>query len=204
VRHDRSSGTWVRSSRLMRATVQARTAATLGAGPPHGRAEPPRETLDYHATPAIIPRRPTIVEVECRPHSGFTRGVTLLAVFGLGVASLCLVTWRARGGYFPVRPAGARGVHARTQAPSSGALPDGHPGSTAALRPRSGPREFLTLGKQRSSPTGLILWRVHDPAKYMRTVFDRVGRVAARDISSPSWAEHSAGRRSRRSFPPPR
>src|SRR5439155_657954 len=37
------------------------------------------------------------------------------------------------------------------------------------------PREFLTLGKQSVVATGLILWRVEDPAKYMRTVFDRVG-----------------------------
>ena len=37
------------------------------------------------------------------------------------------------------------------------------------------PREFLTLGKQNVVATGFILWRVHDPAKFMQTVFDRVG-----------------------------
>src|SRR5262245_12626070 len=37
------------------------------------------------------------------------------------------------------------------------------------------PREFLTLGKQNVVATGFILWRVHDPEKFMQTVFDRVG-----------------------------
>jgi len=37
------------------------------------------------------------------------------------------------------------------------------------------PREFLTLGKKNVIASGFILWRVHDPKKFMQTVFDRVG-----------------------------
>jgi membrane protease subunit HflC len=37
------------------------------------------------------------------------------------------------------------------------------------------PREFLTLGKNNVVASGFILWRVHDPRKFMQTVFDRAG-----------------------------
>jgi len=37
------------------------------------------------------------------------------------------------------------------------------------------PREFLTLGKNTVVASGFILWGIHDPKKFMRTVFDRAG-----------------------------
>jgi membrane protease subunit HflC len=37
------------------------------------------------------------------------------------------------------------------------------------------PREFLTLGKRNVVASGFILWKIHDPAKFMQTVFDRAG-----------------------------
>src|SRR6267378_4171582 len=108
---------------------------------------------------------------------GFTRGVTLLAVFGLGVASLCLVTVGEREfaviSQFgrPVRVESTPGLKLKLPAPFQTVTRFDR--RLFALVPA--PREFLTLGKQSVVATGLILWRVHDPAKYMRTVFDRVG-----------------------------
>ena len=37
------------------------------------------------------------------------------------------------------------------------------------------PREFLTLGKNAVVASGFIVWRVHDPKRFMQTVFDRAG-----------------------------
>jgi len=108
---------------------------------------------------------------------GFTRGVTLLAIFGLGVASLCLVTVGEREfaviSQFgrPVRVESTPGLKLKLPAPFQTVTRFDR--RLFALVPA--PREFLTLGKQSVVATGLILWRVHDPAKYMRTVFDRVG-----------------------------
>src|SRR6267378_4378399 len=108
---------------------------------------------------------------------GFTRGVTLLAIFGLGVASLCLYTVGERE--FAVVSQFGRSVRVESTPGLKLKLPAPFQTVTRfdrrlfALVPA--PREFLTLGKQSVVATGLILWRVEDPAKYMRTVFDRVG-----------------------------
>src|SRR5437763_4995721 len=108
---------------------------------------------------------------------GFTRGVTLLAIFGLGVASLCLVTVGEREfavvSQFgrPVRVESTPGLKLKLPAPFQTVTRVDR--RLFALVPA--PREFLTLGKQSVVATGLILWRVEDPAKYMRTVFERVG-----------------------------
>src|SRR2546430_2482258 len=108
---------------------------------------------------------------------GFTRGVTLLAIFGLGVASLRLVTVGEREfavvSQFgrPVRVESTPGLKLKLPAPFQTVTRVDR--RLFALAPA--PREFLTLGKQSVVATGLILWRVEDPAKYMRTVFDRVG-----------------------------
>src|SRR6267378_3584672 len=107
---------------------------------------------------------------------GFTRGVTLLAVFGLGVASLCLVTVGEREfaviSQFgrPVRVESTPGLKLKLPAPFQTVTRFDR--RLFALVPA--PREFLTLGKQSVVATGLILWRVEDPAKYMRTVFARM------------------------------
>lgn len=37
------------------------------------------------------------------------------------------------------------------------------------------PREFLTLGKNTVVASGFILWGIHDPKRFMQTVFDRAG-----------------------------
>jgi membrane protease subunit HflC len=108
---------------------------------------------------------------------GLTRGVTFLAIVGLGLASLCLFT--VGEGEFavvtqfgrPVRVESTAGLKLKLPAPfQTIARFDGR---LFALVPP--PREFLTLGKQNVVATGFILWRVHDPAKFMQTVFDRVG-----------------------------
>lgn len=36
-------------------------------------------------------------------------------------------------------------------------------------------REFLTLGKRSVAASGFVLWRIHDPRKFMQTVFDKTG-----------------------------
>src|SRR5438445_8882445 len=111
---------------------------------------------------------------------GFTRGVTLLAILGLGVASLCLVTVGEREfavvSQFgrPVRVESTPGLKLKLPAPFQTVTRFDR--RLFALVPA--PREFLTLGKQSVVATGLILWRIHDPAKFMRTVFDRVGAAA--------------------------
>src|SRR2546425_1317525 len=108
---------------------------------------------------------------------GFTRGVMLLVFLGLGVASLCLVTVGEREfavvSQFgrPVRVESTPGLKFKLPAPFQTVTRFDR--RLFALVPA--PREFLTLGKQSVVATGLILWRIHDPAKYMRTVFDRVG-----------------------------
>ena len=113
---------------------------------------------------------------------GFTRGVKLLAVLGLGavlvgLASLCVFT--VGGGEFavvtqfgrPVRVESTPGLKVKLPAPFQTVARFDR--RLFALVPT--PREFLTLGKKNVIASGFILWRVHDPKKFMQTVFDRVG-----------------------------
>ena len=113
---------------------------------------------------------------------GFTRGVKLLAVLGLGavlvgLASLCLFT--VGEGEFavvtqfgrPVRVESTPGLKVKRPAPFQTVARFDR--RLFALVPT--PREFLTLGKKNVIASGFILWRVHDPEKFMQTVFDRVG-----------------------------
>ena len=113
---------------------------------------------------------------------GFTRGVKLLAVLGLGavlvgLASLCVFT--VGEGEFavvtqfgrPVRVESTPGLKVKLPAPFQTVARFDR--RLFALVPT--PREFLTLGKKNVIASGFILWRVHDPKKFMQTVFDRVG-----------------------------
>ena len=113
---------------------------------------------------------------------GFTRGVKLPAVLGLGavlvgLASLCLFT--VGEGEFavvtqfgrPVRVESTPGLKVKRPAPFQTVARFDR--RLFALVPT--PREFLTLGKKNVIASGFILWRVHDPKKFMQTVFDRVG-----------------------------
>src|SRR4029453_14305169 len=109
----------------------------------------------------------------------FARGVKFLAILGVGVglAALCLFTVGE----------GENGVVPQFGRPVRGEPPPGlnlnlpAPFQTVTRFDRRlfvlvpSPREFLTLGKQNVVATGFILWRVHDPEKFMQTVFDRVG-----------------------------
>ena len=111
-----------------------------------------------------------------------TRGVKLLAVLGLGTVlvgliSLCIftvgqaefavVTQFGR----PVRVESAPGLKVKLPAPFQTVTRFDRRLFTLAPPPR----EFLTLGKKNVVASGFILWRVHDPTKFMQTVFDRVG-----------------------------
>ena len=113
---------------------------------------------------------------------GFTRGVKLLAVLGLGavlvgLASLCVFT--VGEGEFavvtqfgrPVRVESTPGLKVKRPAPFQTVARFDR--RLFALVPT--PREFLTLGKKNVIASGFILWRVHDPKRFMQTVFDRVG-----------------------------
>jgi membrane protease subunit HflC len=113
---------------------------------------------------------------------GVTRGVKLLAVLGLGavlvgLASLCVFT--VGGGEFavvtqfgrPVRVESTPGLKLKLPAPFQTVARFDR--RLFALVPT--PREFLTLGKKNVIASGFIIWRVHDPKKFMQTVFDRVG-----------------------------
>jgi membrane protease subunit HflC len=113
---------------------------------------------------------------------GVTRGVKLLAVLGLGavlvgLASLCVFT--VDGGEFavvtqfgrPVRVESTPGLKLKLPAPFQTVARFDR--RLFALVPT--PREFLTLGKKNVIASGFIIWRVHDPKKFMQTVFDRVG-----------------------------
>ena len=113
---------------------------------------------------------------------GFTRRVKLLAVLGLGavlvgLASLCVFT--VGGGEFAVVTQFGRPVRVESMPGLKVKLPA--PFQTVARFDRRlfalvpTPREFLTLGKKNVIASGFILWRVHDPKKFMQTVFDRVG-----------------------------
>src|SRR4029453_4543318 len=107
----------------------------------------------------------------------FARGVKFLAILGVGVglAALCLFTL---GEVAVVAPFG-RPVRVESTPGLKLKLPA--PFQTVTRFDRRlfvlvpSPREFLTLGKQNVVATGFILWRVHDPEKFMQTVFDRVG-----------------------------
>jgi modulator of FtsH protease HflC len=109
----------------------------------------------------------------------FARGVKFLAILGIGVglAVLCLFTV-GEGEYAvvtqfgrPVRVESTPGLKLKLPAPFQTVTRFDR--RLFVLVPS--PREFLTLGKQNVVATGFILWRVHDPEKFMRTVFDRVG-----------------------------
>ena len=113
---------------------------------------------------------------------GSTRVVKVLALLGLGaalagLASLCaftvsdgesaVVTQFGR----PVRVESTPGLKLKLPAPFQAVARFDR--RLFALVPA--PREFLTLGKNNVVASGFILWRVHDPKKFMETVFDRVG-----------------------------
>src|SRR5215510_15930811 len=109
----------------------------------------------------------------------FARGVKFLAILGVGVglAALCLFTV-GEGEYAvvtqfgrPVRVESTPGLKLKLPAPFQAVTRFDR--RLFVLVPS--PREFLTLGKQNVVATGFILWRVHDPEKFMQTVFDRVG-----------------------------
>jgi modulator of FtsH protease HflC len=114
--------------------------------------------------------------------SRITRGVKSLAVVGVGavlvgLASLCVFTVGAAE--FAVVTQFGRPVRVETAPGLKLKLPA--PFQTVARFDRRlfalvpAPREFLTLGKKSVVASGFILWRVHDPKKFMQTVFDRVG-----------------------------
>jgi modulator of FtsH protease HflC len=113
---------------------------------------------------------------------GVTRGVKLLAALGLGavlvgLASLCVFT--VGEGEFAVVTQFGRPVRVESTPGLKLKLPA--PFQTVARFDRRlfalvpAPREFLTLGKKNVIASGFILWRVHEPKKFMQTVFDRVG-----------------------------
>jgi modulator of FtsH protease HflC len=90
-----------------------------------------------------------------------------LCVFTVGVGDFVVVTQFGR----PVRVESTPGLKLKLPAPfQSVARFDGR---LFVLVPP--PREFLTLGKKNVIASGFIVWRVHDPKKFMETVFDRVG-----------------------------
>src|SRR5260370_38379786 len=96
---------------------------------------------------------------------GFTRGFTLLAIFGLGVASLCLFTVGEREfavvSQFgrPVRVESTPGLKLKLPAPFQTVTRFDR--RLFALVPA--PREFRALGKQRRLATRLILMRDPHP-----------------------------------------
>ena len=109
----------------------------------------------------------------------FARGVKFLAILGVGVGlvALCLFTV-GEGEYAvvtqfgrPVRVESTPGLKLKLPAPFQAVTRFDR--RLFVLVPS--PREFLTLGKQNVVATGFILWRVHDPEKFMQTVFDRAG-----------------------------
>jgi membrane protease subunit HflC len=108
---------------------------------------------------------------------GLARAAGLLALLVLGLASLCLFTVGEREfavvAQFgrPVRVESTPGLKLKLPAPFQ--TVSRFDRRLFALVPP--PREFLTLGKQSVVATGFILWRVHDPEKFMQTVFDRTG-----------------------------
>ncbi len=111
-----------------------------------------------------------------------TRGVRLLALLGLGavlvgLASLCMFTVDA-GEYAvvtqfgkPVRVEHKPGLKFKLPAPFQ--TVSRFDRRLFVLVPP--PREFLTLGKNAVVASGFIVWRVHDPKRFMQTVFDRAG-----------------------------
>src|SRR5881409_1652909 len=111
-----------------------------------------------------------------------TRSVRLLALLGLGavligLASLCMFTVDA-GEYAvvtqfgkPVRVEHKPGLKFKLPAPVQ--TVSRFDRRLFVLVPP--PREFLTLGKNAVVASGFIVWRVHDPKRFMQTVFDRTG-----------------------------
>ena len=122
--------------------------------------------------------------------SGTTRHVrhaALVAFIGLtaGFAALCLFT--VETGEFavvtqfgnPVRVVKAPGLHMKYPYPvQSLTRLDGRLFLLVAP-----PSEFLTSGKQNVVASGLILWRIAEPRKFLQTVFDTKGAESRlRDI----------------------
>src|SRR5207249_10834371 len=111
-----------------------------------------------------------------------TRGVRLLGIVSLGavlvgLASLCVFTVDA-GEYAvvtqfgkPVRVESTPGLKIKRPAPVQ--TVSRFDRRLFVLVPP--PREFLTLGKNAVVASGSIVWRVHDPKRFMQTVFDRAG-----------------------------
>src|SRR3989442_2128115 len=111
-----------------------------------------------------------------------TRGVRLLALLGLGavligLASRCMFTVDA--GECAVVTQFGKAVREEHKPGLKFKLP-------APVQPVSRsdrrlfvlvppPREFLTLGKNAVVASGFIVWRVHDPKRFMQTVLDRAG-----------------------------
>src|SRR5437899_10730990 len=113
---------------------------------------------------------------------GLTRGVRLLALLSLGavlvgLASLCVFTVDA-GEYAvvtqfgkPVRVESTPGLKFKLPAPVQ--TVSRFDRRLVGLVPLPG--AFLTLGKNAVVASGFIVWKVHDPKRFMQTVFDRAG-----------------------------
>src|SRR5438128_479426 len=111
-----------------------------------------------------------------------TRSVRLLALLGLGAVvvglrSLCMFAVDA-GEYAvvtqfgkPVRVESTPGLKFKLPAPVQ--TVSRFDRRLFVLVPP--PREFLTLGKNAVVASGFIVWKVHDPKRFMQTVFDRAG-----------------------------
>ncbi len=101
----------------------------------------------------------------------------MLGALGAGLASLCLFTVGA--GEFavvtqfgnPLRVETTPGLRLKLPAPVQTVTRFDR--RLFVLVPP--PREFLTLGKNNVVASGFILWKIHDPRKFMQTVFDRAG-----------------------------
>src|SRR5437773_3258212 len=138
--------------------------------------------LDSVRTPASISLLVTFTRGEMLAAISLTRGVRLLVLLGLGavlvgLASLCVFTVDA-GEYAvvtqfgkPVRVESAPGLKFKLPAPVQ--TVSRFDRRLFVLVPP--PREFLTLGKNTVVASGFILWGIHDPKKFMQTVFDRAG-----------------------------
>ena len=109
----------------------------------------------------------------------FARGVKFLAILGVGVGLVALCLFTVGEGEYAVVTQFGRPVRVESTPGLKLKLPP--PLQTVTRFDRRlfvlvpPPREFLTLGKQTVVATGFILWRVHDPEKFLQTVFDRVG-----------------------------
>jgi membrane protease subunit HflC len=94
-------------------------------------------------------------------------GVAALSVFTVRTGELVVVTQFGR----PVRVVREPGLYVKAPYPFQSVTR--YDGRLFALVPP--PREFLTLGKRNVVASGVILWRIADPRRFMQTVFDRSG-----------------------------